>query len=34
VPVFEAEAIFSAIGLSLNLEGLDITAPWPMLKPM
>jgi len=31
VLVFDAEAIFNAIGLSLKLEGLNITAPWLMM---
>jgi hypothetical protein len=33
VLVFDAEAIFNAIGLSLKLEGLNITAWLMLLKP-
>jgi len=33
VLVFDVEAIFNAFGLSLKLEGLNITTPWLMLKP-
>jgi hypothetical protein len=33
VLVFDAEAIFNAIGLSLKLEDLNIIDPWLMLNP-